>query len=166
MAATRLNLTKAAIDASCRPEGRVTTTIRRRRAWSSASRRRASSFLVYRWVNGRPERITLGRYARTVGRPYHRAGAQGRSRRHLAIAKGENPLRRTRSAARSPWAVCSRTTWPATPRSTTGARTARSNYRLYLSQGKSEALISARQTSRRYTRSWPRTGARSRPISP
>ena len=52
------------------------------------------TFLVYRWVNGRPERFTLGRYPDlTIEQARGKAGAI-----NAAIAKGENPNDQVRAS--------------------------------------------------------------------
>src|SRR5688572_24065579 len=45
------------------------------------------TFIAYRWINGRPERITLGRYPDLTIKQARAKAAEV----NVAIAKGENP---------------------------------------------------------------------------
>lgn len=102
MAATRLNLTKAAIDAfPAAPKGKRAYyyDTKAKGLVVSVTEKGVKSFLVYRWVNGRPERITLGRYAhgRSAGLTIEQA-RKAAADANLAIAKGENPAEKKRAA--------------------------------------------------------------------
>ncbi len=102
MAPTKLNLTKAAIDAfPAAPKGKRTYyhDTRAKGLIVAVTDKGTKSFQVYRWVSGRPERITLGRYAQgqgsglTIEQARKAAGDA-----NLAIAKGENPAEKKRTA--------------------------------------------------------------------
>lgn len=102
MATKRLSLTKALIEAfppalpgkrdyyyDTRAKGLVV----------AVTEKAAKTFLIYRWVNGRPERITLGRYAQglAAGLTIEQA-RKAAAEANLAIAKGENPAAKKRAA--------------------------------------------------------------------
>lgn len=102
MAANRLNLTKAAIDAfPPAPKGKRSYyyDTKAKGLVVSVTEKGVKSFQVYRWVNGRPERITLGRYAhgQSAGLTIEQA-RKAAAEATLAIAKGENPAEKKRAA--------------------------------------------------------------------
>ncbi len=100
--ANRVNLTKAAIDAFPPAPKRKRTYYYDSKAKGLAvavTDKGTKSFIVYRWVNGRPERITLGRYAQGHGPGLTIEQARkAASETNLAIAKGENPAEKKRTA--------------------------------------------------------------------
>jgi len=102
MAIERIHLTKAAIDAlPAAPEGKRAYyyDTKAKGLAVSVTHKGTKSFLIYRWVDGRPERITLGRYARgmTAGLTIEQA-RKAAADTNLAIAKGENPNEKKRVA--------------------------------------------------------------------
>jgi integrase len=100
MSENRLNLTKAAIDAlpPAAPGKRAYYYDTKAKGLAVAvTDRGTKSFLVYRWLSGRPERITLGRYGQGSGggltiEQARKAAAEA----NLTIAKGENPAEKKR----------------------------------------------------------------------
>ncbi|MBI4293645.1 MAG: tyrosine-type recombinase/integrase [Betaproteobacteria bacterium] len=144
--ADRVNLTKAAIDAfPPAPKGK--------RAYYYDSKAKGlavavtdkgtKSFIVYRWVSGRPERITLGRYAQGQGPGLTIEQARkAASEANLAIAKGENPAEKKRTARGETTLgslfkeYCSRHAEVHNRR----PDKAKSNYRLYLSHWENRKL--------------------------
>ena len=94
MALNRVNLTKAAIDAfPSAPIGKRAYyhDSKTKGLVVSVTDKGTKSFLVYRWVSGRPERITLGRYARGMAKGLTIEQARKAALdTNLAIAKGEN----------------------------------------------------------------------------
>lgn len=100
MAENRLNLTKAAIDnlpAAAKGKRAYYYDTKAKGLVVAVTDKGTKSFLVYRWVGGRPERITLGRYAQASGagltiEQARRAAADA----NLSIAKGENPAEKKR----------------------------------------------------------------------
>lgn len=101
MATPRLNLTKAAIDAfPPAPRGKRAYYYdsKAKGLVVSVTDKGVKSFLVYRWVSGRPERITLGRYAQGQARGLTVEQARKlASETNLAIARGENPAEKKRA---------------------------------------------------------------------
>ncbi len=102
MAGNRISLTKAAID-GFPPAGEGKRAYyydtRAKGLVLAVTDRGTKSFMVYRWVSGRPERITLGRYAQGTGpgltiEQARKAAADA----NLSIAKGENPAEKKRAA--------------------------------------------------------------------
>lgn len=101
MALTKLNLTKAVIDAfPAAPKGKRTYLYdtKAKGLVVGITDKGVKSFLVYRWVNGRPERITLGRYAKgqMAGLTVEQARKLAADT-NVAIARGENPADKKRS---------------------------------------------------------------------
>lgn len=102
MSISRINLTKATIDAfPPAPAGKRVYhhDSKTKGLVVAVTDKGTKSFLVYRWVNGRPERITLGRYA--VGMAKGLTIEQARKaalETNLSIAKGENPAEKKRLA--------------------------------------------------------------------
>ena len=100
MRVVRIHLTKASI-ALLRPpldERRLYYYDTKTRGLAVAVTRAGSkSFVVYRWVRGRPERVTLGRCSdgSTAGLSIEQA-RKAAAEINLAIAKGENPNDRKR----------------------------------------------------------------------
>lgn len=100
MAEKRLNLTKAAIDAfppAAKGKRAYYYDTKAKGLAVAVTDQGTKSFVVYRWIDGRPERITLGRYARANGtgltiEQARKAAADA----NLSIAKGENPAERKR----------------------------------------------------------------------
>ncbi len=102
MAANQVHLTKAAIDAFPPAEQGKRAYYHDTKAKGlvvAVTDRGTKSFMVYRWVNGRPERITLGRCAQgpTGGLTIEQA-RKAAAETNLAIAKGENPAAKKRAA--------------------------------------------------------------------
>lgn len=102
MAVDRVNLTKAAIEAfPPAPNGKRSYyhDTKAKGLVVAVTDKGTKSFMVYRWVNGRPERITLGRYAQglAAGLTIEQA-RKAASETNLAIAKGENPNEKKRAA--------------------------------------------------------------------
>jgi integrase len=86
----KINFTKAALDALQHPSTAKRTyyyDIKTRGLGISITSTGAKSFIVYRWVNGKPERITLGRYPDLSIEQARRKAAEV----NATIAKGENP---------------------------------------------------------------------------
>ena len=102
MSISRVNLTKAAIDAlPPAPTGKRVYhhDSKTKGLVVAVTDKGTKSFLVYRWFNGRPERVTLGRYA--VGMAKGLTIEQARKaalETNLSIAKGENPAEKKRLA--------------------------------------------------------------------
>lgn len=102
MSISRINLTKAAIDTfPPAPTGKRVYyhDSKTKGLVVAVTDKGTKSFVVYRWVKGRPERITLGRYA--VGMAKGLTIEQARKAAldtNLAIAKGENPAEKKRLA--------------------------------------------------------------------
>ncbi len=100
--ADRVHFTKAAIDAFPPAPKRKRTYYYDSKAKGLAvavTDKGTKSFIVYRWVSGRPERITLGRYAQGQGPGLSIEQARkAASETNLAIAKGENPAEKKRMA--------------------------------------------------------------------
>lgn len=100
MAEKRMNFTKAAIEAiSPAPAGKRAYyyDTKAKALVLAVTDRGTKSFLIYRRVNGAPERITLGRYA--IGSGGGLTIEQARKAAadvNLAIAKGENPAEKKR----------------------------------------------------------------------
>jgi integrase len=85
-----MNFTKAAIEALPSPPkgGRSYYYDTRQRGLGiRVNGGGAKTFIVYRWVNGKPERITLGRYLDLTIEQARGAAAEA----NAAIARGENP---------------------------------------------------------------------------
>lgn len=102
MAVERVHLTKVAIDAfPPAPKGKRAYyyDTKAKGLVVGVTDKGTKSFLIYRWVNGRPERITLGRYAQgmTSGLTIEQA-RKAAADTNLAIAKGENPNEKKRAA--------------------------------------------------------------------
>jgi hypothetical protein len=102
MAVERVHLTKAAIDAfPAAPKGKRAYyyDTKAKGLVVGVTDKGTKSFLIYRWLNGRPERITLGRYAQgmTAGLTIEQA-RKAAADTSLAIAKGENPNEKKRAA--------------------------------------------------------------------
>ncbi len=146
MAANILNLTKAAIDAfPPAPKGKRSYyyDTKAKGLVVSVTEKGVKSFQVYRWVNGRPERITLGRYAhgQSAGLTIEQA-RKAAAEANLAIAKGENPAEKKR-AARGEITLGGLFDEYMTRHADVHNRRpdkARSNYRLYLSHWASRKL--------------------------
>ncbi len=102
MALNRVNLTKAAIGAfpPALPGSRAYYHDSKTKGLVvSVTDKGTKSFLVYRWVKGRPERITLGRYAQGMAKGLTIEQARKAALdTNLAIAKGENPAEKKRLA--------------------------------------------------------------------
>jgi integrase len=102
MPAKRLNLTKAAIDAfppAADGKRAYYYDTKSKGLVVAVTDKGTKTFLVYRWVGGRPERITLGRYAQalTAGLTIEQA-RKAAHEANLAIAKGQNPAQDKRAA--------------------------------------------------------------------
>ncbi len=102
MPVSRLNLTKAAIEALPTPESGKRAYYHDSKTKGlvvSVTDKGTKSFIVYRWINGRPERITLGRYAQGMAKGLTIEQARKAALdANLAIAKGENPAEKKRLA--------------------------------------------------------------------
>lgn len=102
MAGTRVHLTKAAIDGfPPAPKGKRSYyyDTKAKGLVVAVTGNGTKSFMVYRWVNGRPERITLGRYGQGLqaGLTIEQA-RKAAADTNLSIAKGENPAEKRRAA--------------------------------------------------------------------
>lgn len=97
MTENKFNFTKAAIDAlSLPPKGGRSYfyDTKQRGLGIRVTSSGAKTFIVYRWVNGKPERVTLGRYPDlTIEQARGRAAEAS-----AAIARGENPNDKRRAA--------------------------------------------------------------------
>lgn len=102
MESSRVNLTKAAIDAfpPALPGKRVYYHDSKTKGLVvGVTDKGTKSFLLYRWINGRPERITLGRYAQGMAKGLTIEQARKAAvDANLSIAKGENPAEKKRLA--------------------------------------------------------------------
>ena len=99
----RLNFTKAAIEAlPAAPKGKRTyvydTHPKAKGLAVAVTDKGVKSFIVYRWIDGRPERITLGRCAQgPLGGLTIEQARKLASDTNVAIAHGENPAQKKRA---------------------------------------------------------------------
>src|SRR5690349_18247143 len=86
----KINFIKATLDALPLPTAGMRSyyyDIKTRGLGISITSKGSKSFIVYRWVSGKPERVTLGRYPDLSIEQARRMASEV----NATIAKGENP---------------------------------------------------------------------------